>query len=219
MGSCSGDPTELQQLSWVEGRSIGSALIDFSFYRMLTDRLTRIKGHLRAEPGDVAEKMMHGRFERTKCSYGTEATSAIPMISLEVPDLPPGWDFPNLNIEGSTMKIAMYTSLFSQKLCVVLMLSREELKKAFDNQIERMLVVINQQFDRMQRKHPRTQIVESFYYLNTNSVDPDTFIDVLGLVWRSRMLSLCQTALEIILRVRTRINKSKCPRYQSCRCR
>ena len=116
MGSSSGDPTELQQLSWVEGRSIGSALIDFAFYRMLTDRLNKIKGYLQGMPDDVAEKMMQGRFERIKCSYGTGATSAIPIIPLEVPDLPPGYDFPNVNIEGSTMKIAMYISSICHKL-------------------------------------------------------------------------------------------------------
>ena len=76
---------------------------------------------------------------------------------------------------------------------------REELKKAFDDQVERMLVVINQQFDRMQKKHPRTQIVESFYHLETNGIGPDTVIVVFSPVRRSRMLSLCQTALEDVL--------------------
>ena len=40
-----------------------------------------------------------------------------------------------------------------------MMATREELKALFDTQINRMLVLIDQQFDRMQTKFPRTQIV------------------------------------------------------------
>ncbi|CAF9942006.1 hypothetical protein IMSHALPRED_003147 [Imshaugia aleurites] len=138
--SLRGQPTQLQQLSWVEGRSIGSALIDINFHHIVSDRLNKIRDFLQGEPDDIAYKMMQGRFERFKCSYGTPASSTIPTIPLEVPGLRPGTHFSNVNIEDSTMKI-----------------TREELKKLFDSQIDRMLSLINEQFDRMQKKLPRTQ--------------------------------------------------------------
>lgn len=108
--SLRGEPTQLQQLSWVEGRSIGSALIDINFHHIVSDRLNKIRDYLQGEPDDIAEKMMKGRFERFKCSYGTAASSAIPTIPLEVPGLRAGKHFPNVNIEDSTMRITRYAS-------------------------------------------------------------------------------------------------------------
>ncbi len=103
--SSRGEPTQLQQLSWVEGAAIGSALIDMRFQQIVSSRLNRIRDHLNGEPDDIAEKMISGRFERFKCSYGTAAALTIPTIPLEVPGLGSGKHFPNVNIEDSTMKI------------------------------------------------------------------------------------------------------------------
>lgn len=162
LSSSRGEPTQLQQLSWVEGRSIGSALIDIRFHHIVSDRLNRVRDYLHGEPDHIAEKMMQGRFERFKCSYGTAASSAIPTIPLEVPGLGPGMHFPNVNIEDSTMMITRYVvSVANEKQVIeTLKYAREELKKLFDYQIDRMLSLINEQFDRMQKKLPRTQIVE-----------------------------------------------------------
>lgn len=114
--SSRGEPTQLQQLSWVEGRSIGSALIDINFHHIVTDRLNKIRDYLEGEPDDIADKMMQGRFERFKCSYGTAGSSAIPTIPLEVPGLRPGKHFLNVNIEDSTMRITRYvTNLTDEK--------------------------------------------------------------------------------------------------------
>ena len=103
--SSRGEPTQLHQLSWVEGAAIGSALIDMRFQQTVSDRLRRIRDQLQGEPEDVAEQMMSGRFERFKCSYGTAGASSIPTIPLEVPGLRPGSHFPTVNIEDSTMRI------------------------------------------------------------------------------------------------------------------
>lgn len=108
--SSRGEPTQLQQLSWVEGRSIGSALIDINFHHIVSDRLNKIRDYLQGEPDDIADKMMQGRFERFKCSYGTAASSTIPTIPLEVPGLPPGKHFPIVNIEDSIMRITRYVT-------------------------------------------------------------------------------------------------------------
>ena len=113
--SSRGEPTHLQQLSWVEGRSIGSALIDINFHHIVSDRLNKIRDYLQGEPDDIAEKMMQGRFERFKCSYGTTASSAIPTIPLEVPGLRPGKHFPNVNIEDSTMRITRYVTCLTDE--------------------------------------------------------------------------------------------------------
>ena len=86
--------------------------------------------------------MMKGRFERIKCSYGTPASLAIPTIPLPVTDLAPGLNFPNINVEGSSMTF-----------------SREELKVLFDNEIDNMLALTDSQFDIMQAKYPHSQIV------------------------------------------------------------
>lgn len=78
------------------------------FHHIVSDRLGKIRSYLHGEPDYIAGKMMQGRFERFKCSYGTPASSTIPTIPLEVPGLGPGMHFPNVNIEDSTMKITRY---------------------------------------------------------------------------------------------------------------
>ena len=108
--SSRGEPTQLQQLSWVEGAAVGSALIDMHFQHIVSDRLRKIQDQLQGDPDDIAEEMMIGRFERFKCSYGTAGASSIPTIPLEVPGLRPGQQFPSLNIEDSTMKITRYVA-------------------------------------------------------------------------------------------------------------
>lgn len=118
--SSRGEPTHLHPLSWVNGQPIGSALIDIQFHHIVSDRLNKIRDYLPGEPNVTAYKMMQGRFERFKCSYGTPASSAIPTIPLEVPGLRPGTHFPNVNIEDSTMRITRYgTNLVdASRLCV-----------------------------------------------------------------------------------------------------
>ena len=144
LNSFKGEATQLQQLGWVEGRSIGSALIDMNFHQIAVSRLDKIRASLRGEPDMIADRMVHGRFERIKCSYGTAASSALPTIPIEVPDLEPGYDAPEARIEDAKMII-----------------ERDELKSLFDVQVNKMLSVIDEQFDRMQQNHPSTQIVGS----------------------------------------------------------
>lgn len=113
-----------------------------NFHHMVTDRLSKVRANLKEEPEVVADRMVHGRFERIKCSYGTAALAALPVLPIEVPGLDPGYSFPNAHIEDSRM-----------------ILTGGELKALFDVQLDRMLSVIDEQFDRMHDNHPRTQIV------------------------------------------------------------
>ena len=124
-----------------QGRSIGSALIDMNFHRLISERLKKIQIYLKDDMETVADRMVHGRFERIKCSYGT-AASALPTIPIEVPGLDPGSCFPDICIEGSK-----------------LILTIDELKALFDTQVDRMLDVIDEQFDRLEGNHPGVQVV------------------------------------------------------------
>jgi hypothetical protein len=99
--------TELEPLSWVEGQSIGSTLIDFRVAKLISERLETIRHHIQGEPRDVAEKMMRGRFETFKCSFGVEASN-VPTLPLPVPGLSPGQDFPQARIADSKMIITKY---------------------------------------------------------------------------------------------------------------
>ena len=132
LNSAREEPPQLQQLSWVEGeyplqaqcmtagnniflliegRPIGSTLIDMNFHRIVSERLSRIKIHLQGEPEAIAERMMQGRFERFKCSYGTAATTTIPTLPLAVPGLAPGHNFPDANIDDSEMIFSRHVDL------------------------------------------------------------------------------------------------------------
>lgn len=148
---------------------------------MISDRLNRVRANLKEEPDIVADRMVHGRFERIKCSYGTAASSALPAFPIEVPGLDPGYSFPNAHIEDSKM-----------------ILAREELKELFDMQLDRMLSLIDEQYARMHDNHPRAQIVRRPQKIIT-CVLLTSLTVILGFVWGPWKLSICQAAFEIPL--------------------
>ena len=75
---------------------------------------------------------MQGRFERFKCSFGSAASSAIPIIPLPIIDLPRGCDFPNLGIEGSKMLIARFVNPISIRSYVfMLKLGKRRIRGSF----------------------------------------------------------------------------------------
>ena len=78
------------------------------FHQMITERLDKIRDHLNEEPDIVADKMMRGRFERIKCSYGTTSTSTIPTIPLLVPGLGLGHYNSEAKIEESTLIVTRF---------------------------------------------------------------------------------------------------------------
>ena len=112
-----------------------------NFHRLISERLEKIRTHLKDDLDIVADRMVHGRFERIKCSYGT-AASALPTIPIEIPGLEPGYSFADINIEASKLIITI-----------------DELKSLFDTQVDRMLNVIDEQFDRLHINHPGVQTV------------------------------------------------------------
>ena len=104
--SSGAEPTRLQQLSWVEGRPIGSTSIDMDFHRLIVTRLSHIRDRLAGDLEDLADQMMLGRFERFKCSYGTALAEANPNLLLQIPGLQPGVNFPGARIENSMMSFS-----------------------------------------------------------------------------------------------------------------
>lgn len=88
------------------GRSIGSALIDIDFYEIIFTRLEKIREYLLESPEDVAHRMVRDKFERVKCSFGTQVICSLPSIPLEVPCLAAGHHHPEISIENSRMIFA-----------------------------------------------------------------------------------------------------------------
>ena len=132
--------TELEPLSWVEGQAIGSTIIDFKMEKLMVERLERIRHHLPEEPRVLAEKMMTDRFETFKCSFGSEVMNVFD-LSLPIPGMPGGMDFPQSNVQDSKMIIA-----------------KQEMQKVFDEQIEKMFRLIDDQLRKLQTSHPRESI-------------------------------------------------------------
>ena len=141
MRSEKGRATDLFPLSWTEGRPIGSTLIDIQFHRMICDRLERIRDKIDGQPAALAHQMMHGRFERMKCTYGTPASLAIPTMPLAVPGLPSDFTSAEAHVEDAKMII-----------------KQEELAALFDVQIDRLLDLMDEQLRRLEQKDSRAQI-------------------------------------------------------------
>jgi hypothetical protein len=84
------------------GQAIGSALIDFRFHKLITDRLSSIQSHLRRSPDEIADMMLRSRFEKIKCSFGTEASN-FPEFTLQIDGLTVESNFPHLGIIDGEM--------------------------------------------------------------------------------------------------------------------
>lgn len=96
--------TQLKPLTWVEGRSIGSTLIDYKVRNIIIDRLKNVQQYLRGDLRDIADKAMSERFETFKCSFGKEANNSLDLL-LPIPSMPPGLNFKDFGIFDSKMKI------------------------------------------------------------------------------------------------------------------
>lgn len=90
------------------GRPIGSALIDMKFQLLLEERLQKVRNDLQGDPEETAEKMMLGRFERIKCSFGSGVTAELPTIPLPIPGLPPAYNNEAVGISDSKMIITRW---------------------------------------------------------------------------------------------------------------
>ena len=176
-------------------------MIDEDFHGIVTERLEKLRDHLKDEPVDTAHCMVHGRFERIKCSYGTAASSALPTIPIEIPGLKPGYSIPKANIEDSNMII-----------------TSEELKTLFNKQVDHMLSVIDEQFDRMHMNHPGLHTVEWILIVSL-ILDTDFGQVVLNSFRRSWKFLVCKAVLHVALCHWARIFETECPRHEDSDCR
>ena len=114
--------TGLNQLVFVEGQAIGSALIDYrvsdilpqhrihngvdsyKVRKLLIQRLNAIHAHLGREPEECASIMMRGRFENYKCSFGATGSNA-PSLPMPIPNLSPGFNAPEVGITDSKLRL------------------------------------------------------------------------------------------------------------------
>lgn len=95
--------TQLEPLSWVEGRAIGSTLIDFKAGKMILSRLEAVRYHLPEDPSLLAEKMMQSdRFETYKCSFGVDAQNKLDLL-IPIPNLAGGLDLDPTCIRDSKL--------------------------------------------------------------------------------------------------------------------
>ncbi|KAK2801616.1 hypothetical protein FQN50_007677 [Emmonsiellopsis sp. PD_5] len=139
--SSTGEPTRLEQLDHVEGKPIGSVFIDKSAHQLLSRRLENIRQHLPTSPSDTAWQMMSGRFERFKCSFGSNMTWTVPSLKLDVPTLGPRVNYREAEIYNGQMSI-----------------SSDEIKQFFDKKIEEMYALIDDQISRVHKRHPGQKI-------------------------------------------------------------
>ena len=138
--SARGQPIKLQPLSKVEGAAVGSALIDIRVQQYIEQRLVKAAHLLYAPPHLIAEKMMQGKFERFKCTFGTSAAN-LPALVLEIPGMQAGTDFPPADIQNSRISI-----------------SQTILQKLFDEQVDAMIRLLTEQLVALQTVVPGERV-------------------------------------------------------------
>ncbi|KAK3047562.1 hypothetical protein LTR09_011067 [Extremus antarcticus] len=123
------DRMELVPLSWTEGEAVGSTLIDWKIRMLIKERLSHVKHYLTADIDSTVSAMMQDKFERFKCSFGSVGMD-VPKLFLPIPSLPHGGvvDSEDARIEDSKMVI-----------------TREELRAVFDDQIDKMCSIVDGQ--------------------------------------------------------------------------
>ena len=133
-----------------------------AFHQLISDRLDSIQDDLQEDVEVLATKMMYGRFERIKCSYGTATTTAMPTIPLPIPGLNYGYNDSGAGIENSRFIFQRYALMCRGRHIDFLCLysSREDLKSLFDTQIDRMLALLTRQLEKTQERHPGLHVVE-----------------------------------------------------------
>ncbi|KAK3672450.1 hypothetical protein LTR78_007757 [Recurvomyces mirabilis] len=129
--------TELEPLHCNEGEAIGSTLIDFKAERMVIERLKLIRTEVQLRDIEqLARRMIEDRFMTYKCSFGSGAMM-VPKLPLPIPDIAPGQDFRHAGIENSNV-----------------VLTSGDLKRLFDEQIQRIFELIDSRLRTLQTANP-----------------------------------------------------------------
>ena len=107
---------ELLPLSWTEGESVGSTLIDFHVRRIIRNRLMTIESHIEGDVESVVVRMMRDKFDTFKCSFGS-AGMDVPKLFLPIPGMNAGLDFPQAAVEDSKIMITRLVSFSIYRGC------------------------------------------------------------------------------------------------------
>lgn len=150
--------TQLEPLSSNEGISVGSTLIDYKVRKQLERRLRLVQQHLSGKVEDIIDKMMQDRYESFKCSLGGEGMN-VPKLPLPIPDFPPGRDYPHAGIEDSKLILLrlVYTDIFF--LDIANHKHSQELEEIFDEQVQKIIDLIDEQLELVQKSHPCDNMV------------------------------------------------------------
>ncbi|KAK4982639.1 hypothetical protein LTR50_007651 [Elasticomyces elasticus] len=133
--------TEIEPLYVNEGEAIGSTLIDHKAQCLLVERLEKIRDELCESSDILAKKMIQNRFIGYKCNFGTRA-GRVPKYKFPIPGLEGRHlNFPHAGIEDS-----------------MVVLTNDELQRLFDQQVNRILTLIDEQLRVVQSEHPSESV-------------------------------------------------------------
>lgn len=135
---------QLRQLDVVAGENIGSAAIDYDFELLARARLKAacsIAG-LQVDVDEAAWEMARsGEFQNTKCDYGVKGST--PTFSVPIPRIPTHYSYSN----------GEFDVINGQML-----FTKDELKRLFDNQTEKIFRLIDAQLSKLQSLSPELEV-------------------------------------------------------------
>ncbi|OAL39967.1 hypothetical protein AYO20_00880 [Fonsecaea nubica] len=142
----SGQGLRFQVLHQVEDYSLGSEMIDVGFQQLAFERLRYLEAELglsRASIKDAVRKMTSGLFQTYKTTF---ETSTIILLRLPVPGLPAGFNSKEAKVERG---------------CLIL--DSNELQHLFDDQLNRIFQLIDDQIARTLKVLPGSPIFNNIY--------------------------------------------------------
>ena len=135
----------LEQLDTVFGREIGSTAIDLNFIDLIQSRLEAAERvcSLQLSPDRAAYEMVKGaQFQNIKCSHGSPDDT--PVFTIPVPGLSRHYRSEECGISNGEILFA-----------------REEMRRLFDKQMEKMFSLIDEQLKALGEKWPSWHVVSS----------------------------------------------------------
>ncbi|PGH01730.1 hypothetical protein GX51_05046 [Blastomyces parvus] len=127
---------QLEQLDYVNGRPLGSVQIDQAFQRDIETRLKKIEyrnSDSRWSPKSAARDLTKGDFQTIKHDYGYQIVSSLDTQTLRVPGLPKSYDNAGAGIKDGRLR-----------------LTDSDIRRLFDDQLQRIFGMIDDQLQRME---------------------------------------------------------------------
>ncbi|EEH45662.2 uncharacterized protein PADG_01812 [Paracoccidioides brasiliensis Pb18] len=135
---------ELEQLDFVNGRPIGSVRIDQAFQRLIETRLKCIDYNSENVSWSLkyaARDLTKGSFQTIKENFGYQIESVLSKIAPYVPGLPRAYHNPEEGFENGRI-----------------ILTGDDIRKLFDEQICRIFSMIDEQLRRIRELSPSEQV-------------------------------------------------------------